>query len=127
VVLPEPERAIVAPAIAAPSTDAGLQPGAPSARETVGTSGRAFAAPTARLVPAGERPSGVNAVFIQFRNSRWYTTGGAVPFDASHLEQIDDYRGFPVYIRPGHEEVIYIPATSDVRGLVVPYSTRRTR
>lgn len=101
---------------AAPVTSA--VPAAPSA---VGTSGRTAALHT-RI---GPRPRGINAVFVEYRDRRWYAAGTPIPFDGASMLQVGEHRGFPVFVdRSAPESRIYIPVT---RGgsMVLPYAASR--
>jgi hypothetical protein len=118
------------PAIASP-------PVAPS-RSAAGTAGRGAAAPSQADAPAstppapvpthtriGPRPLGLNAIFIQYRDRRWFNEGPAVELDRTRMKQVGDYRGFPVFVdRDTPEGLIYIATTVDGT-LVAPYSERK--
>lgn len=104
---------------------AAVRGAAPVAQEPrpVGTSGRTAPPPShTRIGPA---PQGINAVFIEFRDRRWYPAGKSIPLDPLRMIQIGERRGFPVFVdRSEPESTIYIPSTIGST-MVVPYSTRR--
>ena len=68
----------------------------------------------------GPRPQGINAVFIEFRNERWYQAGEVVPFDGGLMAKIGDRGAFPVYADNSGSR-IYIPVTA-TSSRVVPYT-----
>jgi hypothetical protein len=98
------------PTVAAPAAvgTAGIQPPAP---------------PPGPLVTA-RRPQGLNGVFIEYGNQRYFSDGPAVRFDESRFTRVGDYRGFGVYELAGHEKTVYIPAIGGAPGVVAPYRAR---
>lgn len=94
----------------------------------VGTAGT-IARPTrgvsrdARAFAALERPTGINAVFVEFQGTRWQPAGRAVAFNETEYRVIGEYRGFPVFAddpsspRAG-AKMIYLPSRS---GMLTPY------
>jgi hypothetical protein len=90
----------------------------------VGTSGRVVVLPRPRPVVSIARPTGVNAVFVEFDNARWFSAGPTVAFDATAFTRIGERRGLPVYARAGEAGVIYIPVGTDVRGTLARYARR---
>ena len=132
--------------VAGPPSDVTGQPRAPipaiasspvaSSRSAAGTAGRGAAAPAQADAPApapvpthtriGPRPLGLNAIFIQYRDRRWYNEGPAIELDRARMTEVGDYRGFPVFVdRDTPERLIYIATTTDGT-LVAPYSERKT-
>lgn len=92
----------------------------------IGTSGsvaqrQAYAPMHVRI---GDRPTGLNAIYIDFDGSRWFSTGTTTEVDAATSSQIGEYHGFPVW-RGADAERIYV-ATSRSGTLAVPYSRQRT-
>jgi hypothetical protein len=105
-----------------PFTPSIAQP--PPAR-AVGTVGTTPFVPTHPLESA-LRPEGLNAVFVNFENQRWFHSGQAVPFEASAFRQIGTYKGFAVYSHSSHPGTIFIPVAKDASALA-PYSNLRRR
>jgi hypothetical protein len=70
------------------------------------------------------RPAGLNDVFLQYGNTRWFRAGRTVEFSPGRFEQIGEYHGFPVYAERGRRDVIYIPAIAGEAGLLTPYTQR---
>jgi hypothetical protein len=98
----------------------------PIASEPTGllTAGRLVVLPRPRPLITIARPSGVNGVFVEFNNARWFSRGPAVELDSSYT-RIGEYRDFPVYTRAGGDgSMIFIPVTTDARTLLTPYARR---
>lgn len=107
-----------------------LSPGAPAAVRTpaVGTAGSAVPSPTGGA-PIGSlrsalRPQGINAVFIQHDNRRWFNAGPAVDFSPTTFVQVGDYHGFPVYKESGKEDRIYVASKATAGAPLTPYSLK---
>lgn len=113
--------------IAGPPADAyGLPRGVipavpPTAGAPAGTAGAAAAPslpPTTQpeATPAapmrtriGPPPTGLNAVFVQFRDHRWIGEGRTVPLDRASMIEVGDLGGFPVFAdRETPEQRIYV-------------------
>jgi hypothetical protein len=88
-----------------------------------GTSPRVVVLPHPRPLVTAARPTGVNGVFVEFDNARWFGSGSAEELDST-FRRIGEYHGFPVYARDASDSRIYIPLASNVRNLVVPYTRR---
>jgi hypothetical protein len=101
----------------APFTPSIAQP--PPAR-TVGTTGSTPLVP-AHPLESAIRPEGLNGVFVNFENQRWFHSGEAVPFEAGAFRQIGAHKGFAVYSHPSHPGTIFIPVAKDASALA-PYS-----
>ena len=114
---------LAAPPIDAPPVVVGSS-GATGGPAVVGSSGRVVVMPVPRPVVTAARPSGVNGVFIEFENTRWYSSGSPIEFDAGAFKQIGTYHGFPVYARTADDGAIYIPTAVNVRGIVARYARR---
>lgn len=100
----------------------GLVPAAPSA---IGAAGRAAVRPTRTQI--GPRPQGINAVFVEFRDRRWYGEGQPVALDRARMIEIGNVRGFPVFVdRDEPEKRIYIAAAIG-GSMVAPYAERKPR
>lgn len=92
----------------------------------VGAAGRA-ARPRPMHTRIGGRPSGINAVYVEFNGSRWLSSGRSEEIDPQRLERIGDYNGFDVWAERGSRDTIYLAVTPGAT-VAVPYSrdTRRT-
>ena len=71
-----------------------------------------------------QRPVGLNAVFLEFRDVRWYAAGPAVEFSSARFSRVGDYHGFPVYEGNDRKDTIYVSIVPGDPALVVPYRTR---
>jgi hypothetical protein len=71
------------------------------------------------------RPQGLNGVFIEFENQRWFSSGEPVTLDPARFTRVGDYRGFPVYRQNGDPTSIYVVVAAETPSLLAPYSTRR--
>jgi hypothetical protein len=101
--------------------------------DRVATSGRATNAPSSvgragRAAPARARrasrvPQAANGVFIEFDNSRWFSSGPATLFNAKSFTRVGELRGFPVYTTRGRGATIFVPVAEGL-DLVAPYSKR---
>ena len=78
-------------------------------------------------VRIGGKPEGLNNVFIDYGNERWFNSGPAVPLDLTSLQKIGTYHGLAVYASTSRPATIYVPVSRDVTSLVVPYSIARGR
>ena len=97
----------------------------PPAGRAVGTAGPTPFVPT-RSLESAIRPEGLNGVFVNFENQRWFHKGEAVPFEPGAFRQIGTYKGFAVYSHASHPATIFIPVTKDASALA-PYSNLRGR
>ena len=70
------------------------------------------------------QPKGINAVFVDYQNRRWYSSGPAVEFSATRFVRVGEYHGFPVYGEQGQERTIYVASTVAAEGLLTPYTSR---
>ena len=123
-----------APPTGVPHAQTGT-PAAPTAIQAVpalpaaaaGTSGRRVTVrtPPARTrVQTVQRPTGLNAVYIQFKGERWYAAGPAVELAADRFTRIGEHGGFAVYEEKGRPGLIYLSLLNGGGGLVAPYKTR---
>ena len=71
-----------------------------------------------------QRPVGLNSVFVEFRDVRWFAAGPAVELSSAGFSRVGDYRGFPVYEINDRKDTIYVSVVSGEPALVVPYRTR---
>jgi hypothetical protein len=94
-----------------------------SAAPVIGTTGIEASVPLGPMMTA-RRPVGLNGVFIEYDNRRYFSDGPAVPFDAKVFTRIGDHHGFPVYRRAGQNSTVYIPPLGGRSTLVAPYRTR---
>ena len=113
------------PAIAPRSTPPGIGTTGAQPATAVGEDVSAAAVP--RHTRIGPPPQGINAIFVTFRDRRWYNEGPAIDLDRARMVEIGDYRGFAVFAdRDTPEQRIYI--TSAIGGsLVSPYTERKDR
>jgi hypothetical protein len=77
----------------------------------------------ARLETA-QRPVGLNTVFLEFQNVRWYSAGRSVEFVAQQFTKVGEYRGFPVYKEDGRSDTIFVSPVPGEPAVVVPYKSR---
>jgi hypothetical protein len=81
--------------------------------------------PRGPLASARE-PEGLNALFVEYRDRRWLSSGRPVPLDASRFRRIGDLAGFPVYaLREGDEKTIYVAVSREASASIAPYSAGR--
>jgi hypothetical protein len=99
-------------------------PAARTAAEPVATSGVSYEPPRGPLVTA-RLPQGLNSVFVNYGDKRWFSSGQAVLLDPSRFRRVGDLNGFAVYMREGDESTIYVSVTTQTDTLVAPYSVRR--
>src|SRR4051812_13594718 len=72
-----------------------------------------------------KRPDSPNGIFIEYSDSRWYSSGPPVPYDAARFVAAGEKNGFPVYRdRAGDPLTVYVPIVKD-GSAVAPYSRRR--
>jgi hypothetical protein len=62
---------------------------------------------------------GESRIWVDYDGRRWYANGVAIPLEPRELVQHGIYHGFPIYVRPGDADTIYVPAA--VGGLVTPF------
>jgi hypothetical protein len=91
---------------------------------TTGVIGTPAPAAPVRPLETARRPAGIDGVFLDYGNERWFAAGRAVEFDADRFSRIGEYRGFPVYAEPGRQGTIYVPLLDGAPGLLTPYRTR---
>lgn len=87
----------------------------------VGTAGATgtTGAPPPTGISSPMQPTGLNAVFITYRGTRWRPAGAPVAFEEARFRAVEDYRGFPVFVaREGDARLIYLPSRA---GMVTPY------
>lgn len=115
------------PQAAAPPTYppfAGLP--ATAARANVVISGRRPGASETSRFRTASKPEGLNAIFIDYDDSRWFSNGPAVLLEPSRYTRTGDYRGFAVYRqRDGAVDTIYVELATNAAGLITPYSRTR--
>jgi hypothetical protein len=73
---------------------------------------------------SARQPQGLNGVFVEYRDRRWFSNGAAVELDATRFRRIGDYHGFPVYRQADDEKTIYVTVAKGAEGLIAPYSAR---
>jgi hypothetical protein len=111
--------------VGAPITSPAEPPAAVPA--PVGTSGVVFDAPV-RAVPTriqtAQQPVGLNGVFVDFQDARWFAAGPTVEYAPARFTRIGDHRGFDVYQESGQPGTIYLSLLDGAPGLLVPYRRR---
>jgi hypothetical protein len=90
---------------------------------SVGTAGGEARVPLGPLATA-KRPEGLNGVFVEYDNQRYFSDGPAREFDAKSFTRIGEYHGFAVYRRDGEKGTIYIPPLAGSPTIVAPYRAR---
>lgn len=98
-----------------------IYPRATSEPMAVGTSGRTIVTPAPHRATTLRRPTGVNAIWIDFDGRRWVSAGKTIDYDAASLTEVGKYHGWSVYTRNGDPSTIYIPS---MPGKLAPYKTR---
>jgi hypothetical protein len=93
------------------------------AASSVGTAGGEPTGPVGPLVTA-KRPEGLNGVFVEFNDRRYFSDGPIAEFNEQAFARIGDYHGFPVYRRSGEPNTIYIPPLSGSPSILSRYSVR---
>jgi hypothetical protein len=74
--------------------------------------------------PLPRRPESPNAIFIEYDNARWFSSGPAAPLDTTRLTRIGESHGFPVYrARRGNRSTIYMPIAEGM-DVVAPFTKR---
>jgi hypothetical protein len=67
-----------------------------------------------------------NAIFVQYGNVRWFSSGPPVPYDPARFVSAGEKEGIPIYTdRAGNGSTIYVPILREGAGAVAPYSRRR--
>ena len=97
------------------------------AASPVGTSGfmpLSSNRPARTRVETARRPIGLNNLFIEFQNARWFAAGPAVEFSPARFTPVGEHRGFAVYQETGRTGTIYLSLLDGAPGLVAPYQTR---
>ena len=120
----------VVPLSPGPATSYFPTPNAP-APVPVGTTGDVDRDQVARVpvasghVVIGGKPEGLNAIYIDYNGSRWFSSGPAVRLEPERFTQIGVYRGFPVYRQKGDADTVFVAVAESVGSLLAPYSGRR--
>jgi hypothetical protein len=79
----------------------------------------------ARARPFAPRPDSPNAIFIDYSEGRWFSSGPPVPYDPARFIPAGERNGFPVYRdRAGDPLTVYVPVVIG-GSAVAPYSRRR--
>jgi hypothetical protein len=97
---------------------------APPAAATEPAATTGVVPPLGPLVSA-RKPEGLNGVFVEYRERRWFSNGPAVELDRTQFTPIGDYRGFSVYRKGNDERTIYIAVSKSAGELLTPYAARR--
>jgi hypothetical protein len=91
------------------------------AAEPTATTGIVF--PLGPLTSA-RKPEGLDGLFVEYRDRRWFSSGKAERLDKSQFTAIGDYRGFSVYRKGNDERTIYVAVALTAGELIAPYSAR---
>ena len=74
--------------------------------------------------PFARRPDSPNAIYIDYSDARWYSSGPPVPYDPARFIAAGEKNGFPVYRdRAGDPLTVYMPIVKD-GSAVAPYTRR---
>ena len=73
---------------------------------------------------SARKPQGLDGIFVEYSDRRWFVSGPAVELDSS-FTQAGEYHGFPVYRREADADTIYVAVSKKARELLTPYSLRR--
>ena len=99
----------------------------PAAATPVGTAGTilsSVARPARTRIQTLRRPVGLNSVFVDFQDARWFTAGPAVEFVADRFTRVGEHQGFAVYQESGKTGIIYLSLLEGAPGLLAPYKSR---
>ena len=100
-------------------------PRSPAATATSGQEDVTSAVPTHTRI--GPPPLGLNGVFVQYKDRRWFSEDTPLELDSTRMIQVGEYFGFPVYVdREAPEQRIYIATAKTGSSVVVPYSQRKS-
>jgi hypothetical protein len=125
------------PALSAPlpipvGTAGDAAPAAPpagpaAAPAPTGTSGVMSHSPV-RAVPTwmrtAKQPVGLNGVFVDFQDVRWFAGGPTVAYTPARFTRIGEHRGFDVYQEGGRPDTIYLSLLDGAPELLTPYTRR---
>jgi hypothetical protein len=92
----------------------------------VATSGSTSPARPASARKHAVRPTGPNAVYIEYDRSRYFSSGRPVLFDTATFTRIGERLGLPVYTRAGDPHTIYVPVQRDA-DLLARYTRQNQR
>ncbi len=126
--------------VAGPPSDAMGQPRAPipavaphaavpqaapafASPQAIATSGSQSKVPTHTRI--GPRPEGLNAIYVTFRDRRWYSEESVVWLDPARMSQIGDHYGFQVFADKDNPEQRIFVATTIGGSLVAAYADTR--
>lgn len=119
-------RAPAPPMQVAPILEYGVPGGAarPVEPQPVPTTG--VPEPTYPLGPlvSAQIPEGLNGMFVEYSERRWFISGPAVELDPARFARIGEYSGFPVYRQGNDEKTIYVTVSRETRRLIAPYTVR---
>ncbi len=131
-VLPSEEETLILPEAAAPPVRVGPLTAWAPARVRHGRrhSHRRRDARPRPSQPAGtgvmrtvERPEGLNAVYIQFDDHRYFSSGPPVLLGRDGFGRVGEYQGLPVYAREQDPRPVYVPVQRDAE-LLARYTRR---
>jgi hypothetical protein len=91
------------------------EPSQPAAAQPVATTG---------TTPLRIRRGAANAIYVEFDNARWFSSGFPVSLDTRTLTQVGETHGFPVYATRRGASTIYVPIARGA-DTYAPYSKRK--
>jgi hypothetical protein len=106
-----------------PAAEVTSRPAAATPAVPIATTGRAVR--PASSARARVRREAANAIFVEFDNAKWFSSGPPLTLDLRSLTRVGERGGFPVYRDSrGTTSTIYIPIAQGVDALA-PYSRRK--
>jgi hypothetical protein len=132
-----PDPAPIAPGVVQTSSD-GARPvatiGVPAVdmearppRATSGSTGLLLSQLPAVRPPrftTAARPSGIEALFVEYEGERWFSAGRAIELASARLSRVGEYHGYDVYAEPGLPHTIFVATLAGPSVLVTPYRAR---
>jgi hypothetical protein len=119
--LPVGTSGYVPAAVAEPIVE---MPALPTPVGTAGTVMVTSARPARTRIQTAQRPVGLNRVYVDFQNARWFAAGPAVEFVPDRFTRIGEHHGFGVYQEAGRAGTIYLSLLDGAPGLLAPYKSR---
>jgi hypothetical protein len=110
--------------VPAPAPAVAPEPATPAPVGTAGTILSSVARPARTRIQTLRRPVGLNSVFVDFQNARWFAAGPAVEFVPDRFTRVGEHQGFAVYQESGKTGTIYLSLLDGAPGLLAPYKSR---
>jgi hypothetical protein len=118
-------QAAAPPVIGAPIIfDEPLRPAVNEAAEPLPAPPAAQPVATTGTIAPRIRRGAANAIYVEFNNDRWFSSGLPLSLDARTLTQVGETYGFPVYATRQGASTIYVPITRGAE-TYAPYSRRK--